>query len=366
MALSSNAHDGGDGQTGQVDRHTGDREGQAAHRVEAQRRNEDDSRDDQVAAVGKVHLILDHVAHTNGGDHAIEHKADTADDAGGDGVDDGLKLGAEAQDDGQHSGNADDEGVVDLAQGQHAGVLAVGGVGRAAQQASQRGGQTVAQQGAVQAGVIDIVVADGGADGGDIAHMLHHGSQGDGDDGKERADKLGAAVDGKQAHGILMQRDAEPVSGSDGLEIHGTGHEGHCVGDQHADEDGQDLDHALAPDVADDDRAQCHKGQQPVGLAVVDGRGSQDQTDGDDDGAGDNFSASSTQIYSRNIGCICLLQVLFPVYQLPVDQSVYKYTHTNQKDTAQCSVTQFDTVFYGTAFSFSGFTKFQMSGSFLS
>ena len=33
---------------------------------------------------------------------------------------------------------------------------------------------------------------------------------------------------------------------------------------------------------------QRHKGQQPVGLAVGDGRGSQDQTDGDDDGAGDH------------------------------------------------------------------------------
>ncbi len=79
--------------------------------------------------------ILHHVAHTDGGDHAVQHKADAADDAGGDGVDDSLKLGAEAQDDGQDSRNADDERIVDLAQSQHAGVLAVGGVGRAAQQA---------------------------------------------------------------------------------------------------------------------------------------------------------------------------------------------------------------------------------------
>ena len=37
-----------------------------------------------------------------------------------------------------------------------------------------------------------------------------------------------------------------------------------------------------------DDRAQRHKGQQPVRLTVGDGRGSQDQTDGDDDGARDH------------------------------------------------------------------------------
>ena len=39
-----------------------------------------------------------------------------SEDAGGDGVDDSLKLGAEAQDDGQHGSNADDQRIVDLAQ----------------------------------------------------------------------------------------------------------------------------------------------------------------------------------------------------------------------------------------------------------
>ena len=36
--VEQDAHDSSDGQTGQVDGHTGDREGQAAHRVEAQSR----------------------------------------------------------------------------------------------------------------------------------------------------------------------------------------------------------------------------------------------------------------------------------------------------------------------------------------
>ena len=286
--VEQNAGNGSDGQTGQVDVNACDGKADAAHRVEAQGAHQNDSGHDQVAAVGKVHMVFHHVAHTDGGDHAVQHKADAADNAGGDGVDDGLKLGAEAQDDGQHSGNADDQRVVDLAQGQHAGVLAVGGVGRAAQQAGHGGGQTVAQQGAVQAGVIDIVVADGGADGGDIAHMLHHGSQCDGDDGEQSADELRAAVDGEQTHGLLVQGDAEPGRVGDLLEVHGTGDQSHRVGHQHTDQDGQDLDHALTPDVADNDHAQRHKGQQPVGLAVGDGRRCQDQTDGDDDGAGDH------------------------------------------------------------------------------
>ena len=85
-----------------------------------------------------------------------------------------------------------------------------------------------------------------------------------------------------------MQGDAEPGRRTDGLEVNSAGHKRNRVGDQHTDQDGQDLDHALAPDVADDDGSQRHKGQQPVGLAVGDGTRGQDQADGDDDGARDN------------------------------------------------------------------------------
>ena len=131
-------------------------------------------------------------------------------------------------------------------------------------------------------------MADGGADGGNIANVLHHGSQGDGDDGEQRTDELRAAVNGEQTHSLLVQGDAQPSGFGDLLEVHCAGDQCHRVGDQHADEDGQDLDHALAPDVAHDDSAQCHESQQPVGLAVGDGRGCKDQADGDDDGASDH------------------------------------------------------------------------------
>src|SRR5699024_8061444 len=115
----------GNGQTGQVDGNAQDREGQAAQRVEAQGADQDDRRNDEVAGVGQIHLVLHHVADADGGDHAVQNKADAADDASGDGVDDGLKLGAEAEQDGEAGGQADDQGIVDLGQGQNAGVLAV-------------------------------------------------------------------------------------------------------------------------------------------------------------------------------------------------------------------------------------------------
>ena len=85
-----------------------------------------------------------------------------------------------------------------------------------------------------------------------------------------------------------MQGDAEPGGSTDGLEVNCAGDQRHGVGNQNADQNGQDLDHALAPDVADNNGSQCHNSQQPVALAVVDGAGGQNQADGNDDGAGDN------------------------------------------------------------------------------
>ena len=69
----------------------------AAHRVEAQGADQDDGGNDQVAGVGEIDLVLNNVAHADGGDHAVQHKADAADDGGGDRVDDGLtELRAES------------------------------------------------------------------------------------------------------------------------------------------------------------------------------------------------------------------------------------------------------------------------------
>ena len=118
--------------------------------------------------------------------------------------------------------------------------------------------------------------------------MLHHGRQRDGQNGEQRADEGGAAVNGEQPHGLLVQGQTEPGGAADGSEVHRTGDQRHRVGNQHAQQDGQDLDHALAPDVAHHHGGQRHDGQQPVGGAVGNGGGSQNQADGDDDGTGDH------------------------------------------------------------------------------
>ena len=155
--IEENADDGGDGETGQGDHADLD----AAGIVDADRQHEDKRSDDDVAGVGEVHLIFHHVAHADGGDHAVQHKRHAADGGGGHCGDERRKLRAEGDDNGNAGRDADNAGVVDAGERQHAGVLAVGGVGRRAEQGRQRGGQTVAQQRAVEAGIDHIVFAAG-------------------------------------------------------------------------------------------------------------------------------------------------------------------------------------------------------------
>ena len=107
--VEEDAQDGGDGQAGKADGHAGVLEdGETADAVEAQGGDQDHRRDDEVPGVGEVHLVLHHVAHPDGGDHAVEDEADAADDGGGDGVDDGVELGADREDDGRNRRDAED------------------------------------------------------------------------------------------------------------------------------------------------------------------------------------------------------------------------------------------------------------------
>ena len=53
----------------------------------------DEGGNDDVTAVGEVHLVLHHVAHAHGGDHAVEHHGHAAHGSGGHGGHQGRKLG---------------------------------------------------------------------------------------------------------------------------------------------------------------------------------------------------------------------------------------------------------------------------------
>ena len=120
--------------------------------------------------------------------------------------------------------------------------------------------------------------------------MLDHGGQRQGDNGDHGADQqAGVAVADEGEHGAFhFNGRADPSSLFHQGEVHVAGNSGHHIGGDNTQQDGDDLDHTLAPDVADDDHNDGHQSDGPVLGAVVQGTGGQGQTDADDDGAGDD------------------------------------------------------------------------------
>ena len=146
----------------------------------------------------------------------------------------------------------------------------------------------------MQSGVSNIVLTDGGGYRTDIADMLDHGRQGQRHDGEYCAQEhAGVNIHIEQVEYAVFPHDGQ----ADNLGLRdlfrnssaggGVYEHGDEVGAEHAEEDGDDLGHALAPDVEadDDDDGRC--GYDPVFVAVVDSRGGQDKADGNDDGACD-------------------------------------------------------------------------------
>ena len=189
--VDHNADDGGDGQTGEVQRELADMEGDRARGGEgdAQRQRDNQRNDDDVAALGQIHAVLNEVAHADGGDHAVENQGDAADGAGRHGGNERRELRAEGRDDRVDGGQTDDQRIIHAGQRQNAGVLAVGGVGRRAEEGRDARGETVAQQGAMQTRIGDEVAPDGGGDRADIADVLDHGRERDGHDGDDGGDE---------------------------------------------------------------------------------------------------------------------------------------------------------------------------------
>ena len=232
---------------------------------------------------------LDQVSDTDGGDHAVEDEGDTADGGRGHHLDDRCKLRAEGQDDRDDGSEADDRRIIDLGQRQDAGVLAVGRVGRCAEQGGKRGGKAVAGQGSVQAGILDEVPADSGGDGGDVSDVLHHGCKGDRDDrddgGDEKAVVHVSVREDREDRAVVLHREADPGGLLHLREVNEARKSGDDVGGDDAQQNRDDLHHASAPDVADDDDHDGDQSDRPVRLTVGDSGLGQVQADADDDGS---------------------------------------------------------------------------------
>ena len=141
--------------------------------------NQDGGSGKQVCVILKIYL-LDHLQ-AGAGNETVQGDANTAHNAAGNGIQECHKGAEEGDDNAQHSGGGD---------GHHGGVtgdsdatngLAVGGVGAAAEESANHRTNAVAQQGAVQAGVLQQVLADNGGKVLVVCQVLSEYDEGDGD-----------------------------------------------------------------------------------------------------------------------------------------------------------------------------------------
>ena len=120
--------------------------------------------------------------------------------------------------------------------------------------------------------------------------MLHHGCQGNGDDGNDGAhDKAPVGILEHMESRILpAERHTHPGGFLHGGKVAQAKTGRHDVRAQHTQEDGDNLNHAFAPDVANNDNHNGQQGNPPVAVAVLDGAAAQRKTNRDDDGSRDD------------------------------------------------------------------------------
>ena len=140
----------------------------------------------------------------------------------------------------------------------------------------------------MQARIGDVVALAGRADSRDVANMLDHGRKGqrhDGDDG--RRSKTAIELRPKERkHGVIPHNgQTDPRSGSHARKIDLAERSGNGIAHHNTQQNRHDLDHAAAPNVADDDHCHSDNGNKPIGLAVGNGGARQNQADGNDDRA---------------------------------------------------------------------------------
>ena len=282
--------------------------------------DEDGSNYEEVAVLTQVN-DLEHLQ-TRDGDEAVESDADTADDAGGNGVDELYEGVEEGQGDGHNSGSGDGEDGGIAGDGYTAYTFTVSGVGASAEDGTDDGTDTVTHDGLAQTGILDQVAAN---DRGEVlvvcdvlrenheAHGNDEQSQGCNSRGREvltaffdGLDKgqLGHAEDVRELETIGEQvSEGCVVHDFEGLNVGQTADQSEDrskgVGCQNTDDEGNELHTAAAldrcknGDAESDKTAENCKQAVVIGtdggvVEVVDGRTREGKTDEGNSGTDDN------------------------------------------------------------------------------
>ncbi|GFI65733.1 hypothetical protein IMSAG185_01336 [Lachnospiraceae bacterium] len=114
--------------------------------------------------------------------------------------------------------------------------------------------------------------------------MLHDSGQGNGHNGDHAGDQKRqiAVLEGPEHRAFPVNGQADPGRIRNLLKICSSQNRSQQIRTHDADDNGNDLNHAFTPYVADHYQHNCRQGDQPVGGTAVDGRLRKGKSDGDD------------------------------------------------------------------------------------
>ena len=233
-------------------------------------------------------MVLNNIADTDRRDHSVKDEADPSDDGCRKCVDQACELGLKAQNDRIDRCEPDDARIIHAGEHQDARVLSVGRIRRSAEEGGERGRETVADQSTVKTGLLKEILADGRGDRRHIADMLHHGSDRDRCHDQDRGDIELADEEIRQSEpwcssGLCEVDDCASVRIGHACSMH---QKGCSIGEHDTHQDRDDAEHALAPDIENDDHRQRDAGKEPVMLRIGDCRFCEGESDADDDRPG--------------------------------------------------------------------------------
>ena len=217
-------------------------------------------------------MVLNNIADTDRRDHSVKDEADPSDDGCRKRVDQACELGLKAQNDRIDRCKPDDARIIHAGEHQDARVLSVGRIRRSSEESGERGRETVADQSAVKTGLLKEILADGRGNRGHIADMLHHGSNCDRCHDQDRgnielADEEIRKSDPWCGGGLREVDDRASVRIGHACKMH---QKGSSIGEHDTHQDRNNAEHALAPDIENDDHRQRNAGKEPVVLCIGD------------------------------------------------------------------------------------------------
>src|SRR5690606_12076973 len=226
----------------------------------------------------QVHLAMYQGVQTHGSDGAKQQAEDAAHHGNGNRLESRTELAYKGQQNRAYRCPGHHPGIEVLGQYHGAGHCRVGRIGGTAHHGRGGSRQTISQEGAVQAGLLDEVLAGDRADHHYIPNMFDHRGNGDRNHKQDGGPLKGGGDE---------VRHGQPGSCSDLGGVYDAEREGQAIADGHAEQDGQQSEDTPSQNRDDDGREQ---GGTIAGVAHghVGGMGRQAQTDHHNDRANDH------------------------------------------------------------------------------